>query len=102
MRKVLDALTIVTTILVLGILGGGFFTFKYVTSEQFKSKFMNEILSNVQGMMPKLLDQGLPKVTGPSMPISHSMSDDSKWFWDYIERKNKEHIEWETKGKWEQ
>ena len=44
LRKVLDALTIVTTILVLGILGGGFFTFKYVTSEQFKSKLMNEVL----------------------------------------------------------
>ena len=69
MRKILDALTIVTTILVLGILGGGFFTFKYVTSEQFKAKVMNQILGNVQDMMPKVLDQGLPKVTGPSMPI---------------------------------
>ena len=69
LRKILDALTIVTTILVLGILGGGFFTFKYVTSEQFKAKVMNQILDNVQGMMPKVLDQGLPKVTGPSMPI---------------------------------
>ena len=29
---------------------------------------MNEILDNVQGMMPKLLDNGLPKMTGPSMP----------------------------------
>ena len=82
--------------------GGAYFGYKYVTSEQFKSRVMKEILGNVQGMMPKLLDQGLPKVTGPSMPISNSMSDDSKWFWDYIERKNKERIEWETKGKWEQ
>ena len=69
LRKVLDALTIVTTILVLGILGGGFFTFKYVTSEQFKNKLMNEVLSNVQGLMPKVLDNNLPKVTGPSLPI---------------------------------
>ena len=43
--------------------------YKYVTSENFKSQVMNEILGNVQGMMPKLLDQGLPKVTGPSMPV---------------------------------
>mgnify|MGYP003126789840 FL=1 len=69
LRKVLDALTIVTTILVLGILGGGFFTFKYVTSEQFKNKLMNEVLSNVQGLMPKVLDNNLPDMTGPSMPI---------------------------------
>tara|TARA_R100001086_G_scaffold228937_1_gene148634 strand:+ start:371 stop:592 length:222 start_codon:yes stop_codon:yes gene_type:complete len=68
-RKILDALTIVTTILVLGILGGGFFTFKYVTSEQFKNKLMNEVLSNVQNLMPKVLDNNLPKVTGQSIPF---------------------------------
>ena len=66
-RKVLDALTIVTTILVLGILGGGFFTFKYVTSEQFKAKMMNEVLSNVKGLMPDVLKEGLPTKTGESM-----------------------------------
>tara|TARA_R100000234_G_scaffold6361_1_gene4308 strand:+ start:77 stop:250 length:174 start_codon:yes stop_codon:yes gene_type:complete len=48
---------------------GAYFGYKYVTSEQFKAKVMNEILGNVSGMMPKMLDQGLPKVTGPSMPI---------------------------------
>jgi len=67
-RKVLDALTIVTTILVLGILGGGFFTFKYVTSEQFKAKIMNSILGEVKGLLPNVLDKGLPKNTGISIP----------------------------------
>ena len=68
MRKVLDALTIVTTILVLGILGGGFFTFKYVTSEQFKAKIMNEVLGNVKGLMPDVLGNSLPSTTGESIP----------------------------------
>ena len=67
-RKILDALTILSTILVLGILGGGFFTFKYVTSEQFKAKMMKQVMSNVSGLMPKVLDKGLPDVTGPSIP----------------------------------
>ena len=49
--------------------GGAYFTYKYVTSENFKSQVMNEILGNVQGMMPKILDKGLPKMTGPSMPL---------------------------------
>ena len=49
--------------------GGAYFGYKYVTSEQFKAKVMNEILGNVQGMIPKMLDKGLPKVTGQSMPI---------------------------------
>ena len=49
--------------------GGTYFAYKYFTSEQFKSKMMNEILENVSGMMPKVLDQNLPRVTGQSMPI---------------------------------
>tara|TARA_R100000426_G_scaffold58937_1_gene41759 strand:- start:3554 stop:3775 length:222 start_codon:yes stop_codon:yes gene_type:complete len=69
MRKVLDALTIVTTVLVLGILGGGFFTYKYVTSEQFKAKMMNQVLENVKGLMPNVLDNALPNTTGKSIPL---------------------------------
>ena len=51
------------------MLGGGYLGYRYVTSENFKAQVMNEILANVQNMMPKLLDKGLPKMTGPSMPI---------------------------------
>ena len=69
MRKVLDIITIVTGILMLGILGGGFFTFKYVTSEQFKAKMMNQVLENVQGLMPDVLDNALPSTTGKSLPL---------------------------------
>ena len=73
MRKVLDIITIVTGILMLGILGGGFFTYKYVTSEQFKAKIMNEVLGNVQGLMPDVLEKGLPDLTGPSLPVPPKM-----------------------------
>jgi len=69
-RKILDALTILSTILVLGILGGGFFTFKYVTSEQFKAKMMEQVMGKVSGLMPKVLDKGLPDMTGPSVPTN--------------------------------
>jgi hypothetical protein len=55
--------------MVTSVVGGGYFGYKYVTSEQFQTKMMNKVLRNVQGMMPKVLDQELPKVTGPSMPI---------------------------------
>ena len=70
MRKILDIITIVTGILMLGILGGGFFTFKYVTSEQFKAKILNEIMGNVSNLMPKVLDKGLPDMTGTSVPTN--------------------------------
>ena len=49
--------------------GGAYFGYKYVTSEQFKTKVMNQILGDVQGMMPKVLEKGLPDLTGPSLPI---------------------------------
>ena len=47
----------------------GVIGYRYVTSEQFKAKVMNQILDNVSGMMPKVLDQGLPKTTGKSIPL---------------------------------
>ena len=69
MRKILDALTILSTILVLGILGGGFFTYKYVQSPQFQKKIMDKVLGEVQGLMPDVLGNALPDVTGKSMPL---------------------------------
>ena len=69
MRKILAALTILSTILVLGILGGGFFTYKYVQSPQFQKKIMDKVLGEVQGLMPDVLGNALPDVTGESMPL---------------------------------
>ena len=100
-QKICNYLSILSTVLVLGIIGGGFFTYKYVTSEQFKAKIMNQVLENVQDLMPNILDNALPDTTGKILPISNTMSDDTKQFLDYIEKRNKEYIEWETKGKWE-
>ena len=74
MRKALDIITIVTGILMLGILGGGFFTYKYVTSEQFQNKMINKVLGEVSGMMPKVLDNALPKMTGESILTKPTIS----------------------------
>ena len=68
-QKIANILSIVSFVMVASMSGGAYFGYKYVTSEQFKSRVMNEILGNVQGMMPKVLEKGLPKVTGPSMPV---------------------------------
>ena len=68
-QKIANVLSIISFVMVASMSGGAYFGYKYLTSENFKSQVMNEILGNVQGMMPKLLDKGLPKRTGPSMPI---------------------------------
>jgi len=49
--------------------GGAYLGYRYVTSENFKSQVMNEILGNVQGAMPKVLDNVIPEATGPSIPF---------------------------------
>ncbi len=68
-QKIANVLSIVSFVMVASMTATGVIGYRYVTSENFKSQVMNEILGNVQGMMPKLLDNGLPKMTGPSMPI---------------------------------
>ena len=68
-NKIANVLSIISFLMVASMTATGVIGYKYVTSEQFKSRVMNEILSNVQGMMPKILDNGLPKITGEAMPI---------------------------------
>ena len=68
-QKIANVLSIISFIMVASMSGGAYFGYKYVTSEQFKSRVMNEILGNVQGMMPKVLEKELPDITGESLPI---------------------------------
>ena len=67
-QKIANVLSIISFLMVASMSGGAYLGYKYVTSEQFKSKVMNEIMGNVSGLMPKVLDKGLPDVTGPSIP----------------------------------
>jgi len=68
-QKIANVLSIVSFLMVASMSGGAYFGYKYLTSENFKSQVMNEILGNVQGMMPKLLENGLPNITGESIPL---------------------------------
>ena len=67
--RICQIASLLSLFITLSMLGGSYYVFRFVTSEQFKARVMNEILDNVSGMMPKVLDQELPKITGPSMPI---------------------------------
>ena len=69
LRKALDIITIVTGILMLGILGGGFFTYKYVQSPQFQKKIMDKVIKEIQPLMGDVLGNAMPDVTGPSLPL---------------------------------
>ena len=67
-QKIANILSIVSFVMVASMSGGAYLGYKYVTSENFKSQVMNEILGNVQGAMPKALDNVVPDITGPSIP----------------------------------
>jgi len=68
LNRVCQIFSILSFLMVTSVIGGGYFGYKYVTSEQFKAKMMNEVLGNVQGLMPDILDNALPDVTGQTIP----------------------------------
>ena len=70
LNRVCQILSILSFLMVTSVIGAGYFGYKYVTSEQFQTKMMNKVLGGVSGMMPKVLDQGLPDMTGPSLPTT--------------------------------
>ena len=68
-QKIANVLSIVSFLMVASMSGGTYFAYKYVTSDQFKTRIMNEIMGNVQTLMPKVLDNAMPDISGPSIPI---------------------------------
>ena len=68
-QKIANVLSIVSFVMVTSILGGSYFGYKYVTSEQFKAKIMNQVLGEVKGLLPNVMDNALPKTTGKSIPL---------------------------------
>jgi predicted transcriptional regulator len=67
-QKICQIASLLSLFLTLSMLGGSYYAYRFVTSEQFKSKVMNEVLSNVESLMPKVLNNALPDMTGPTVP----------------------------------
>ena len=98
LNKISSILSILSFLISLTTIGAGWTAYKWVSSPQFEAMMMEKVMEGVSKILPNQIDKKLPKVTGPMI----KMSNNSKQFWDYIEKRNREHIEWETKGKWEQ
>jgi len=67
-QKICQIASLLSLFLTLSMLGGSYYAYRFVTSEQFKARVMNEVLDNVQGMMPKVLDNAMPDMTGGTIP----------------------------------
>jgi len=68
-NKVANVLSIVSFVMVASMSGGAYFGYKYVTSEQFKSRIMSQIMKEVQTILPGQINKKLPSVTGKSLPL---------------------------------
>ena len=67
-QKIVNILSIASFVLITSTLGASYMGYKYVTSEQIKAKMINEVMGNVKGMLPNVMDNALPKNTGISIP----------------------------------
>jgi len=69
LNRVCQVLSIISFVMVASMSGGAYFGYKYVTSEQFKSRVMSQIMKEVQTILPGQINKKLPSVTGKSLPL---------------------------------
>ena len=69
LNKISSILSILSFVISLTTIGAGYAGYKWISSPQFEKMMMDKVIERVSGMMPKVLDKGLPKITGRSIPI---------------------------------
>ena len=79
--------------------GSGLLVFLYMKSPAFENQLLGQVMKNMDWIIADEFDKKITELKPRPVPDEN---DPNKWFWDYIEQRNKEYIEWETKGKWEQ
>ena len=72
--------------------------FLYMKSPAFEDQLLGQVMKNMDWLVENELEKQLKNLK--PRPVADA-NDPNKWFWDYIEKRNKEYIEWETKGKWD-
>ena len=68
-QKILTGLIIFNTVGLVGILDGGLYAYKYVTSDNFEKLIKNKVMGDIQNILPKAIESELPDTTGISIPF---------------------------------
>ena len=68
-QKVLTGLIIFNTVGLVGIIGGGFYTYKYINSGNFEKLIKSKIMGDIQSALPGAIEDKLPNRTGNSVPL---------------------------------
>ena len=79
--------------------GSGLMVFLYMKSPTFENQLLGQVMKHMDWIIADEFEKQIRKLK--PRPVIDA-NDPNKWFWDYIEQRNKEQIEWETKGKWEE
>ena len=77
--------------------GSGLLVFLYMKSPAFENQLLGQVMKHMDWIVANELEKQIQKLK--PKPVADA-NDPNKWFWDYIEKRNKEYIEWETEGKW--
>lgn len=65
MQKIINALSVISFLLVVAISGGGLFGYLWITNEENQEKLKKELIGNLTGSLP------IPKtLTGPAIPTA--------------------------------
>jgi len=65
MQKIINALSVISFLLVISITGGGIYGYLFITNEENQEKLKKELLDNLTGSLP------IPKdLTGPAIPTA--------------------------------
>ena len=79
--------------------GSGLLVFLYMKSPAFENQLLGQVMKNMDWIIEDEFEKQIRKLKPRPVP---DPNDPNAWFWDYIEQRNKEHVEWEVHGKWEQ
>ena len=78
--------------------GSGFMVFLYMKSPAFENQLLGQVMKHMDWIIADEFEKQIRKLK----PRPVDPNDPNAWFWQLIEQRNREYIEWETKGKWEQ
>ncbi len=71
--------------------------FLYMKSPAFENQLLGQVMKHMDWIIADEFEKQIKKLK-PKPVVDPN--DENAWFWNYIRKRNKEYVEWETQGKW--
>jgi len=69
MQKIINGIAFLTFLLTIGVISTGYFGYKYITSPEGQQKLKKQIMNELKGNMPDLINKEIPTFTKPATVI---------------------------------